>query len=155
MNTKPKVMSRKTVRVDIPRGSPDGFVKLAKAIILNHKKLGKNSPLDDAVVKQLEAIIAEVGDKREEAAGMHAQGEKVNQQANTLLGIADGQTINSKDTAYHLIDDIRDVLLLAHKGNEEALEEYGFNVVVDHSLPEGEADKPHPMMKDDDCSCPA
>ncbi len=130
-------MSRKTVRVDLPRSSPEGLIKLAEDIVKQHKKLGNKSPLDDDFVKQLESTNSEANTKKDEANGLHAQGEEVNQDADKLLGTAEGMTGENEGTVYALLLDAKDDLLHAFRGREQALESFGFNVVIGTSTPTG------------------
>jgi hypothetical protein len=46
------------------------------------------------------------------------------------LGIGEGQTATTPDTALNVITYARKQLLVAHEGNEEKLGEYGFEVVI-------------------------
>ena len=51
-------MARKTVRVDIPTGSPDELIKLGQDILAKHQALGTSSPLDDDKMTRLGAVLA-------------------------------------------------------------------------------------------------
>ena len=46
------------------------------------------------------------------------------------MGFAEGQTIQTPGTLYYDADVIRGVLIGEHKNDEEALEDYGFNVLM-------------------------
>ena len=52
------------------------------------------------------------------------------QQARQVLGIDVGQTIDTLGTTYSDVDLIKGRLLNKFKGTEEALSQYGFNVVI-------------------------
>ncbi len=124
------VNGARRIRVNIPRTSPDKLMHLGEAIVTKHNDMGGTSPLDNAEVTELETAVAAARLLEEEADELHAEGENLNQQADTLLGIAKGQTLQTEGTVYYIIDDVRDKLLLVNEDNEEALSEYGFKVVV-------------------------
>jgi len=123
-------MSRKTVRVDIPTGSPEVLLKLGLAIKAKHDKDGATSPLDTKKMTALGAALAIAGPKNQEAKDADGLAQTARQARDTSLGVADGQSVNTKDTALNLITYARDQLLLTYDGSEEALTGYGFNVVV-------------------------
>jgi hypothetical protein len=56
--------------------------------------------------------------------------QKARQVRDQALGVADGQTAYTKDTALNLVTYARDELLVENEGQEEALTAYGFNGVV-------------------------
>lgn len=124
------VNGARRIKVRIPRTSPDKLMHLGEAIIAKHNEPGGNSPLDDEEVGELQTAVTAARLLEEEAEGLHEEGENLNEQADTLLGIAKGQTLQTEGTVYYLIDDVRDKLLLVHEDNEEALSEYGFKVVI-------------------------
>ncbi|MFH1004424.1 MAG: hypothetical protein V1781_02865 [Bacteroidota bacterium] len=69
--------------------------------------------------------------KRRQSIALHAQAENLNEQAELIFGRGEGQTSQSLNTMYNMITVIRDYLLVQNTGNEEALSEWGFKVVVD------------------------
>jgi hypothetical protein len=123
-------MARKTVRVDIPIGSPDDLIKLGQAIVVKHKKDGDSSPLDNDKMTKLDAALNVAAPQNQAAKDADVVAQSARQVRDGALGIADGQTAYTKDTAVNLITYARDELLLADEGQEEALSAYGFNVVV-------------------------
>lgn len=124
------VNGARRIKVRIPRTSSDKLMHLGEAIIAKHNGPAGNSPLDDEEVGELQTAVTAARLLEEEAEGLHEEGENLNEQADTLLGIAKGQTLQTEGTVYYLIDDVRDKLLLVHEDNEEALSEYGFKVVI-------------------------
>ncbi|MFT3870323.1 MAG: hypothetical protein QM715_17885 [Nibricoccus sp.] len=56
--------------------------------------------------------------------------EELTGQRNQLLGISEGQNLQTKGTLLFEIMRIRDLLLGASRGNEKALEPWGFDVTV-------------------------
>ena len=124
------VNGARRIKVKIPRTNADKLMHLGEAIVTKHNGPAGNSPLDDEEVGELQTEVAAARVKEQKAKELHAEGENLNEQADTLLGIAGGQSLQTEGTAYYLIDDVRDKLLLLHEGNEEALSEYGFKVVI-------------------------
>lgn len=121
----------KFIRVNMPVGSPDGTLKLSKKTSDKHTALGVGSPLTgfvDMTVFETNRASALALQEAGDAAGNTAQ-SKHNQCAK-LCGIAEGQNKQTENTIYWFTLQSRDVLLLKHKGTEEDLEEYGFNVVI-------------------------
>jgi hypothetical protein len=123
-------MARKTVRVDIPINRLDDLIKLAEDLQQQHDKPEAHSPLDPAEVTAMSVRAAQAKQKRSEAAGHEAQAQRLHEEASTLIGSAPGQTSETLNTLYHDLTGFRDALLVAHRGTEEALSAYGFNVVV-------------------------
>lgn len=124
------VNGARRVRVNIPRTNPDKLMHLGEAIITKHNTPGSGSPLDDGEVAELQTAVAAARLLEQEAEELHEAGENINEQADTLLGIAKGQSLQTEGTVHYLIADVRDKLLLVHEDNEEALSEYGFKVVI-------------------------
>lgn len=106
-------------------------MKLAKIVSEKHTALGAGSPLTgfvDMAAFEAHRASAELLQKEGDEADGIAQ-SKYNQAAN-LCGIAEGQNKQNENTVYWLTLQSRDVLRLKHRGIEESLEEYGFNVVI-------------------------
>lgn len=126
-------MSRKTIRVEIPISRTDEFSKLLKAIVAQHQSLGNNSPLKNIPNLDMNVFDGNRTDadaKRTKSEKLKAESEDLMLQANTVYGKAEGQDIQSPGTLYNLVAIIRDILLLVYKGNEEALSQWGFKVVL-------------------------
>jgi hypothetical protein len=123
-------MARKTVRVDIPINRPDDLIKLAEDLKQQHDKPEAHSPLDPAEATAMSARATLAKQKRSAAADHQAQAQRLHEEASTLLGTAPGQTSQTPDTLHHDLTGFRDALLVEHRGTEEALSAYGFNVVV-------------------------
>jgi hypothetical protein len=123
-------MARKTIRVTIPSGSPDNLIKLGTAIGVKNedpKTLKKLQNIDPAA---LASQVAAAKAKRSEAADLEAQAQVLNEAANVILGTAPGQTNQTPGTVLYYITGARDELLSANRGNENALEPWGFSVVI-------------------------
>lgn len=123
-------MARKTVRVDIPMSKPDDLIVLGKAICSQHSAQGDKSPLDAGKMTALLALMANADATNSNAKSLDAQAQTARQSRDQSLGIADGQTAYSPNTALNIITYARDQLLVSLEGDEESLGNYGFNVVV-------------------------
>jgi hypothetical protein len=125
-------MSRKTVRIELPVGYTKSMLALFQSIIKQHKKLGASSPITDGIVK-----ITAFEQRTTQAVNLQTEIEELQSvltqkisERDTLLGTADGQNSNTAGTLYFETLQIRDFLLAVSRGNEQALEAWGFNVVV-------------------------
>jgi hypothetical protein len=131
-------MARKTVRVDIPTGSPDDLIALTQSIVAKHIEDGAASPLDQKKMAALSATLTVAVPQNQAAKDADAVAQTARQVRDGALGIADGQTAYTVGTTLNLVTYARDQLLVTHEGEEEALTGYGFNVVV------GSAKNPKP-----------
>lgn len=123
-------MARKTVRVDIPSGRPGDMIVLARKICNQHTAVGDKSPLDAGKMATLQALVTAAEATNSNAQDLDAQAQTARQARDQSLGIADGQTAYSPNTALNIITYVRDQLLVSMEGDEEALGSYGFDVVV-------------------------
>ena len=129
-------MARKTVKVDIPDGSPHALLELIDKILEKHNKDPQNSPLDEEDVKILEAMQKEGAPMRKKAKELDEEKQALNNQVSQLLGIGKGQNRETPGTGGFAVTGVRDTLLKKYRGIEENLSQYGFNVVI------GEAKSP-------------
>ncbi len=123
-------MARKTVRVDIPTSSPETLIALGQTIVKKDAADGDKSPLDKDKIAKLAAALAIAVPQNQAALDADAVAQKARQTRDQALGVADGQTVYTKDTALNLVTYARDLLLVENEGQEEALTAYGFNVVI-------------------------
>ena len=126
-------MARTTVRVKYPKGSGEKLLKLFEEIIEQHKKLGDASPLKNFAwldMNEFEKQTAIAGKKRQESIEHRTESEVLMEEANNIIGTGVGQTNRSKGTLLFMMTTIRDLLLNHFKQQEEALSEFGFDVVI-------------------------
>ena len=126
-------MARKTVRTEVPIKNPEVFKKLLDDIWKKHTTLGNASPLNTYSKVSMPAFNTQrtnADGLRTKAADLHKQAENANQQAEIIYGRGKGQTSETPNTLYNSVTLIRDFLLNQNAGNEEALSEWGFPVVV-------------------------
>ena len=126
-------MSQRNVSVEIPIRSTDDMETLTDATLARHNALvaGPGSPLTGEVDMVLLASRHNTTvTKRAESNTMQGTSEAEMLEANTAMGSAPGQNMDTAGTVYHLTGLVRDRLLFVHDGSEEELEKYGFNVVI-------------------------
>jgi nitroreductase len=123
-------MGRRTVRAEISTKKPDEFMKLVATMIAAHDAAPDQSDLSPEEVAELRELYTQTRDLRDRSAALHAEAEALSQKAQTLMGAAKGQSINTRGTLYFLVSGIRAKLLLKYRGLEEQLSKYGFNVVI-------------------------
>jgi hypothetical protein len=125
-------MARKTVKIDVPRSEPAALTKLALAVGEQLAKAGTASPITEGVVKMADYTkrANDAAALQTEIEDLEAQLQQKVGQRDQMLGIAEGQNAQTKGTMLFETLQIRDLLLAVNRGNEEALEPWGFNVVV-------------------------
>lgn len=126
-------MARKTIKVEIPVKKPEAYSKLLNKILEKHTALGASSPLTgdpDIDMTVFGNKLTAANDKRKESEDLREQSQKLMEQANNIYGSGKGQTVSTEGTLYYMADVIRTALLKKYKNNEEALSEFGFDVVV-------------------------
>lgn len=124
-------MAKRNVRVDIPIGSPDNMETLTNATLARHTVLGGASPLTGEVdMAGLASKHSITVTKRAQSNAEQGAAEADMLEANTAMGTAPGQSIDTVGTVYNLTGLVRDRLLFVHVDLEEELSKYGFNVVI-------------------------
>jgi hypothetical protein len=122
-------MSKVAVRVKMPSGSADKLIDLCSHIEKQHTTLGSASPASFLEMDDLGKKIESVKDLRKKAQELHREAEKLNQQANLILGISKTQSSTSEGTLLNIATRIRNILLGIYRGREENLNLWGYNVV--------------------------
>jgi hypothetical protein len=126
-------MGRKTVKIPIYQGNPEKFSDLIKDIWERHEEMGPSSPLlNNPLVDmgRFEALKTEAFEKRKQALKYYAHAQSLMQHARSLMGVDIGQTINTEDTLYNMVNQIKRYLLVKYPGSEEELLDWGFEVVI-------------------------
>ena len=127
-------MARTTVRVELPSSSPDDLTALIDSITKESDRLNavtaNSSPLPEALVTSLKAASVSAKADRATAKDHERQAQVSFEKANTTLGLAKGQNIRTDGTGLNLVAKVRDLLLALNLGKENALEPFGFSVVV-------------------------
>lgn len=120
-------MARKTIRVEFSRTNPDELIKLITDVLEKNEKVNLLDAEDkDALIK----ILPDAKSERKQATEYEALAQSHNENAKNLLGISKQQSINTPNTGYYHISQVRNTLLKKFRGNEEKLSEWGFKVVV-------------------------
>jgi hypothetical protein len=126
-------MPKKTVRAKIPVGHPEKLSDLVKDVWKRHENLGASSPFHGSTIINMtryEQLKNEAIEKRERALELYAEAQALMEESRKAFGTDIGQTINTPNTLYFMLNNIKHMLLVEHKGNEEALSPWGFNVVI-------------------------
>ena len=127
-------MSKTNVRVDIPNNRADELLALGENIDKMNTELGELSPVKGLNIAALQAGVATAKSKRDEAGKLHKQAEKLNEEANLVLGLDKTQNSKTPDTILNIVTATRDILLGLNRGKEEALNDWGFDVVRGSSV---------------------
>jgi polyphosphate kinase 2 (PPK2 family) len=100
--------------------------------VKQHTKAGTASPITDGVVKMTDYAkrTIDASALQEEIEEVQAELQQKVAKRDQLLGLLEGQNAQTKGTTLFEILQIRDLLLAVNRGNEEALEAWGFTVVV-------------------------
>ncbi len=129
-----KTMARTTIKVELPAGKPDDFVKLIEDILAEHDKREAatpgSSPIPGKYITPLRALLASAKKDRGDAKNLAAQSQQLFEKSAKTLGLGAGQTSRSEGTGFNLVGLVRDSLLTEYSGNENALEPFGFKVVI-------------------------
>ena len=124
-------MAKRNITVEVPFRSPDDMETLTDAVLARHAALGAASPLNGEVdMAMLAPKHNTTVTKRAQSNSAQAIAEADMLEANTAMGTAPGQTIDTAGTVYYLTGLVRDRLAFVHVGFEEELSKYGFNVVI-------------------------
>jgi hypothetical protein len=128
------VMARTTIRIELPASRPDDLVALIDAITKESDRINvlvpNSSPVPAALITSLKAAATSAKADRLAAKDHERQAQVSFEKANATLGLAKGQSIRSGGTGLNLIARARDLLLALNLGKENALEPFGFKVVV-------------------------
>jgi len=128
-------MSRKVVKVEIPDSQPDRLITLCEDVYRKHTALGDASPLIEMDMAGFNTQLTLAKSKRDTSHEQRRQSESTMQESDVALGIDKGQTSETPGTMYNRITLARDRLLVSYAGNEEALSQWGFNVVISEFVP--------------------
>lgn len=127
-------MARTTIRVELPTGKPDDFVKLLEDVLAEHDRreaeTAGSSPIPAKYITPLRALLAAAKPDREKAKLLARQSQELFEKSAKALGLAEGQTSRTDGTGLNLVGLIRDGLLTEYSGNENALEPFGFKVII-------------------------
>ena len=133
-------MARKTIKIEIPISDPAAFTGLCTAVVTRHKNPKLTTPLNNVEkldMAKYETKAAEAAQLQGEIDEMVRALQEKTGKRDALIGSAKGQNSQTEGTLHFMTLQIRDLLLAVNRGNENALEPWGFNVSV------GEAKSPH------------
>jgi len=126
-------MPRRVTIIEVKNRKPDTFIKLCQDIIDQNNALGALSPFADGTIVNMIAyqnLLNQARDKRQEALEHYALAQAAMFESRRLIGIANGQTVNTPGTLFAITTKIKKYLQMLNNTNPEALSLWGFNVVV-------------------------
>jgi hypothetical protein len=120
-------MSRKNVRVVIPKNA-DELIALGESIEAKHTADGASSPLNGLDMATFSTKLAAAKAKNNEQKQKHRDAEMATEERDDLLGRKKDQSTSTDGTVLNIVARSRDILLGLHKGNEQQLGQWGFDV---------------------------
>lgn len=127
-------MARVTIRVDLPIGNLENTFALAQKIIDKHTALGVGSPLTGQLDMAIMAsLLSSAQAARTPALQSDNEKQAWHHEALMQIGIGKGQTVHTKGTILYHVTSARDHLLTRHKGLEENLSLWGYDVAITQS----------------------
>lgn len=115
------------VQVLIPRGA-EKIIALAKLVMQKHYNDGPNSLLNHLNWDLLNTRLLEAEQKNQEAQAVNREKEKATQLRNIALGLDKTQNTKTANTVKYIVRAVRDLLLGIHRGSEQMLGDWGFEV---------------------------
>ena len=121
----------KYVKIELPVRQPDPTLHLCDRIIAKHTLDGAGSPLTGVIdMAAFGLLVTDAKTKRSSAEVKNDLAFDKYDAANNKAGLAAGQNRDTKDTIQWYVRQVKDLLLIKHNGTEEALNPYGFNVII-------------------------
>lgn len=115
------------VQVEIPRNA-DKLTQLVADVLKKHEADGEASLIAVFDMAALKTLNESAAQKLSAAAAANRNKEKATQSRNLALGIDKGQTSKTPGTVSYIIRSVRDILLGIHRGKEQQLGDWGFEV---------------------------
>lgn len=120
-------MRNHKARVKIPRKA-ESLLDLGEGIIVEHNVDPTNSPLNALDMADFTQKVTAARAKQNEAKQLRMDSETATQDRNHLLGLKKGQSSTTEGTVLNYVTRTRDILLGVHKGKEQHLGDYTFQV---------------------------
>ncbi len=121
----------KFVKVKLPVDRPDETLHLCDRIIAKHTLDGAGSALAGVIdMTAFGLLVTDAKTKRSNAELKEGEANDKYDAANNKAGLAAGQNRDTKDTIQWYVRQAKDILLVKHNGTEEALNPYGFTVII-------------------------
>ena len=120
-------MARKNVKVVIPPNA-DELIELGEDIVAKHTADGAASALSGLDMTAFAARVASAKAKNALQKQLRRDAEMATEDRDTLLGRRKDQNVNTDGTVLNVVSRARDILLGTHKGNEQQLGQWGFEV---------------------------
>lgn len=123
-------MAMLVTKIEFPRNSPDGLITMGEGLLEKHDEDPKLVAFTPEERERLSSSLNAAKAKRSEAKKLVARSVELNGEADKILGLALGQSLEDETTSAGLIAKFRDEGSRAFKGNIEKLRNYGFTVTI-------------------------
>lgn len=120
-------MAKKSVRVVIPRNAEE-LISLSESIIAKHNVDPLTSPLAGLDMAAFEALVVAARTKQNQLLQMRRDAETATEDRDGMLGHKRDQSSTTPGTILNFVSRSRDILLGNHRGDEQHLGDYGFDV---------------------------
>ena len=129
-------MSKVNSKVDFPKSSPDGLINMAETLLDTHS----NNPsavvaMDADKTDAIRNNVALAKQKRADAKAASALSVKLNGEADKILGLAIGQSLEDETTVAGWVTLFQKHSKLAFSKDIEKLRDYGFKVKLSQPKP--------------------
>jgi hypothetical protein len=128
-------MGKITVKIDFPRTSPEGIISMGKNLLQTYDVNPEAVNVGREHIELLRNHVAAAEEKRIAAKQAFDLSVKLNGEADKLLGISIGQTLEDDTTVVGAIATFRNHAQLTFKKDIEKLRDYGFSVKLSTPTP--------------------
>jgi hypothetical protein len=123
-------MSALNSKIEFPRSSPDGMMTMGEKLLTAHDANPSKVNVPQEVIDTIRNNIARAKALRAESKSLAARAVALNGDADKILGIAIGQTLDDVTTVAGAVAEFRDFAYPAFKRDLEKLIGYGFDVTI-------------------------
>lgn len=106
----------------------DEFISLGEDIVAKHTADGVDSPLNGLDMASFATTVTDAKAQNDLQKQLRRDAEMATENRDGLLGRRKDQNVNTEGTGLNIIARVRDILLGIHKGNEQQLGQWGFEV---------------------------
>jgi hypothetical protein len=123
-------MANVVKKIEFPRSSPDSLISMTETLLKTHDENPAAVNIDAAIITSTRTKVALAKQKREDAKNATDLAIKLRGEADMLLGIALGQSLEDDTTVAGGVAAFRDHAQLSYKQDIKKLKDYGFTVNV-------------------------
>jgi len=121
-------MSNLSTTIEFPRSSPDKLITMAETLLKQHDENAEAVNVESEIIDALRANVALAKQKRADAKAASELSVKLIAEADKILGLAIGQTLDDETTIAGQIVVFRDGAQYKFRKNVDKLKDYGFSV---------------------------